>query len=76
MRIISAKSRIECLYGFLFDRALHVQIVLRHIQNRVSDRALDRGEVYAQCLHLRNVGVPAGMRRQLADSFDRASPNC
>ncbi len=49
-----------------------MQIVLRHIQIRVPDHALDRGQVYAQCLHLRDIGVPAGMGRQLADSFDRA----
>ena len=47
MRIISAKRRIECLYGFLFDRALHMQIMLRHIQVRVPHHALDRCQVNA-----------------------------
>lgn len=66
------KCLIEDLNGLLLDRGLHVQIVLRHIQIRVPDHALDRGHVYTQRLHLRDVGVPAGMWRQLADSFDCA----
>ena len=68
MRIISAKSRIECLYGFLFDRALHMQIMLRHVQIRIPHHALDGREIHAQGLHLRHVGVTAGMGRQFPDA--------
>ena len=75
-RLTSAKCLVEHVHSLLLDRVLNVQIVLCHIQVRMTHHALDRGEVYAQCLHLRNIGMSAGMRRQFADAFDRASPNC
>ena len=50
MRIVSAKRRIECLHGLLFYRALHMQIMLRHVQIRMAHHALDGRQVYAQRL--------------------------
>ena len=40
-----------------------MQIMLRHVQVRVPHHALDGCQLNAQSLHLRHVGMPAGMRR-------------
>jgi hypothetical protein len=42
--------------------------VLRHIQIRVTDHALDRRQVDPQRLHLADIGVAAGMRLSLRTS--------
>ena len=60
MRIISAKSRIECLYGFLFDRGLHMQVVLCHVQIRVTHHALNGREIHVQRLHLAHIYCTTG----------------
>ena len=44
--------------------------MLSHIHIGGTDNALDGGEVHAQRLHLRYIGVSAGVRRQLTHSFD------
>ena len=49
-----------------------MQVVLRHIQIRMTDHALDRGEVNAQRLHLTDISMAAGMRRQHAHFRDRS----
>ena len=47
-----------------------MQVVLRHIQVRMTDHALDRRQVDPQRLHLADIGVAAGMRRQLTHILD------
>ena len=47
-----------------------MQVVLRHVQVRVTDHALDRRQVNPQRLHLADIGVAAGMRRQLTHTLD------
>ena len=47
-----------------------MQIVLRHVQIRVTHHALDRRQVHAQRLKLTHIGVSAGMRRQNTDSLN------
>ena len=56
--------------SLLSDAVLHVEIVLGHIHIGVSYDALDGGKVHAQRLHLRYIGVSAGVGRQLAHTFD------
>ena len=72
MRIISTKRRIECLHGLLFYRALHMQILLCHVQIRVADHALDRCQIHTERLHLTDICVPAEMRRQLSYTLNGA----
>ena len=67
---VDGKRFGKATYGFLPDAILHVEIMLSHIHIGVSYDALNGGKVYAQRLHLRYIGVSAGVRRQLAYSFD------
>ena len=70
MRFREAKCLVEHLHSLLLDRGLHMQVVLCHIQVRMTDHALDRSEVNAQRLHLTDISMAAGMRRQHTDSRD------
>ena len=45
-----------------------MKIMLGHVHVRVAHDALDGGEIHAQGLHLRNVGVAAAVRRQYPDA--------
>ena len=56
--------------GFLPDAILHMEIMLGHIHIGVAYDALNGGKIHAQRLHLRYIGVSAGVRRQLAHAFD------
>ena len=47
-----------------------MQIVLGHIQIRVADQTLDDRKVHPERLHLRDVGVAAGMGRKGTDTVD------
>ena len=59
-----AKSLVESLHRFLFHRGLHMQVMLRHIQIRVANHTLNGRQIHTQRLHLADVGVAAGVRRQ------------
>ena len=65
------KSFTKSLRGFQSFWLLHMQIVPGHIDFCVADDILDGLNVHAQCLHLRNKGMPAAMWRQYADTLDR-----
>ena len=56
--------------GFLPDAVLNMEIMLSHIHIRVPYDALNGGKVHAKRLHLRNIGVSAGIGCQLAHAFD------
>ena len=64
------KSFTKSLRGFQSFGFLHMQIVPGHIDFCVTDDILDGLNVHAQCLHLRNKGMPAAMWRQYADTLD------
>ena len=57
----------DCL---LPDRILDVEIVLSHVDVGVADDTLDGGKINAQRLQLANVGVPAAVGSQNANSFN------
>ena len=69
-RIRTAKGLAEAFYGLLTDVILHMEIMLGHVDIGVSDDALDRGQVYAQGLHLGHIGVTAAVRCQNPDPVD------
>ena len=49
----------ELFDGLLPDAVLYVQVVLGHVDVRVTDDALDGRQIHAESLHLRHVGVSA-----------------
>lgn len=67
---IDGKRFRKAADGFLSDTVLHVQIMLSHIHISVTYDALNGGKVHAQRLHLRYIGVSAGVGRQLEHAFD------
>lgn len=54
----------ELFDALLPDAVLYVQVVLGHVDVRMTDDALDGRQIHAESLHLRHVGVSAGMGRQ------------
>ena len=68
---ILRKCFTESICGFQSFGFLHMQIVPGHIDFCVTDDILDGLNVHAQCLHLRNKGMPAAMWRQHTDTLDR-----
>ena len=58
----------ECLAvlfcGLLANLLLDMKIVLCHGRIRMTNQALNGLYVNSKCLHLRYIGMPAGMRRQ------------
>ena len=68
------KGFAEPIDGIQSDGLLYVEVMLRHIHIGVAHNALDGGEINAQCLHLRDVSMSAGMRRKewdFRDGFQR-----
>lgn len=61
------KRLIECLHRFLLDRRLHMQIMLCHIQIRMTNHTLDCSQVNTKRLHLAHIGMSTGMWCQHAD---------
>ncbi len=57
MWFCEAKRLVERIHRLLLDRGLHMQVVLRHIQIRVTDHALDRGEIHTQRLRLTDINL-------------------
>ena len=60
---------INCIQS---DGFLYVEVMLRHVHIGVAHNALDGGKIHTQCLHLRDVSMSAGMRREgwnLRDGF-------
>ena len=64
------KSFTKSLRGFQSFWFLHMKIVPRHIDFRVTDDILDGLNVHTQRLHLRYKGMPTAMWRQHADTLD------
>ena len=65
------RSAVACWKGFaepvdgvLPDGFLYVEVVLRHADIGVSHDTLDGSQVYAQRLHLADIGMSAAVRRQ------------
>ena len=58
------KGFAEPIDGIQSDGLLYVEVMLRHIHIGVAHNALDGGEIHTQCLHLRDVSMSAGMRRE------------
>ena len=67
---VDGKCFIKAANSFLPDAVLHIEVMLGHIHICVACKALDGGKIYAQRLHLRYIGVSAGMGCQLAHAFD------
>ena len=61
------KGFAEPIDGILPDGFLYVEVVLRHTDIGVSYDTLDGREVYAQRLHLADIGMSAAVRRQERD---------
>ena len=64
MYLFDRKRLAEFLRSGLPDRFLHMEIMLGHINIRMAHNALNRGQIHSQRLHLADVCVSAGMRRQ------------
>lgn len=59
--VTGRESFAEPCDGVLTYAVLHVEVMLGHVDVRVTDDALDRSEVNTQGLYLADVGMPAGM---------------
>ena len=57
--LVDTECIAEFLYCCLANRILDMKVMLRHIQVRMADNALDRRQVNAQRLHLAYVGMSA-----------------
>ena len=57
--VTSAESPAEPGDGVLTDWFLHVEVMLGHVDVRVSHKALDCGEVNSQRLHLTHIRMTA-----------------
>ena len=68
---LRAEGLIEGFHGLLFYRGLYVQIVLRHVQIGMSNDALDCRKIDPESLHLGNIRMAAGMRRQYTNTVNR-----
>lgn len=64
MYLFDRKRLAEFLRSELPDRFLHMEIMLGHVDIRMAHNALNRGQIHSQRLHLADVCVSAGMRRQ------------
>ena len=64
------KSFTKSICSFQSFWLLHVQIMPRHIDFRVTDDILDGLNVHAQSLHLGHKGMPTAMWRQYTDTFN------
>ena len=58
------KGFAEPIDGIQSDGFLYVEVMLCHIHIGVTHNALDGGEIHTQCLHLRDVSMAAGVRRE------------
>ena len=68
------KGFAEPIDGIQSDGFLYVEVMLRHVHIGVAHNALDGGKIHTQCLHLRDVSMSAGMRREgwdFRDGFQR-----
>lgn len=64
MYLFDGKRLAKLLRSGLPDRFLHMEIMLGHVDIRMAHNALNRGQIHPQRLHLADVCVSAGMRRQ------------
>ena len=61
--LTDTKGLVKSLCSFLADRALDMKIMFCHVGVRMANNRLDGLDIYAQCLHLTDVGMAAAVGR-------------
>ena len=61
--LTDTKGLVKSLCSFLADRALDMKIMFCHVGVRMANNRLDGLDIYAQCLHLADVGMATAVGR-------------